>query len=225
MINTSSEPGQNCSLAPLEPIAGEFSFFAANPETNATIGNANVPVNMAAGGVRSFVFLLRSDAPLAPTELPLRFGCENLGSAKVVDGLTTLLFSASNAPVADVVALAATASGNGVAELDSNGAGAFAVASVNVGAASTLVVTAESTNPLVPVDLSICPTDSSGACLQPVAAASTVAIDAGATPTFSIFAAASQPIALDPENTRIRVTFSDSGGAIRGATSVAVQRP
>jgi hypothetical protein len=48
-------------------------------------------------------------------------------------------------------------------------------------------------------------------------------INAGATPTFAIFATASGQVPFDPANNRIFVIFSDAGGTVRGSTSVAVE--
>ena len=47
--------------------------------------------------------------------------------------------------------------------------------------------------------------------------------NAGATPTFSIFALGTGPIPFDAATNRIFVRFTDQGGVTRGATSVAVR--
>jgi hypothetical protein len=48
-------------------------------------------------------------------------------------------------------------------------------------------------------------------------------INAGDTPTFGIFVSGSGTVPFDPANNRVFVRFVDSGGAPRGATSVAVR--
>ena len=60
---------------------------------------------------------------------------------------------------------------------------------------------------------------------DPVSAAGslTTQIDSGETPTFGFFVAASGNVPFDPAANRIFVRFKDSGGAVRGATSVAVK--
>lgn len=224
LINTSTEPGLNCSVAPLNPLPSGYQFFATDALTNQIAGAANTPVNVAANGAASFVLKLSPTAAFEPVEMQLRFGCENLGTATVVDGLTTLLLSASNFAVPDVVALAATSSADGVVRTASGGAGAFSVASVNLGAAAQLNVTATITNSSVPVSISLCPTDSTGQCLQTAAPIISTNIAAGGTPTFSVFVQAGELIDFDPAGTRIRVTFSDAQGRVRGATSVAIAR-
>lgn len=224
LINTSSQPGQNCSVAPLSPLPAAYEFFATDAQTNESTGFGNTRVNVAASGSVSFLLQLTPGGAFDPLELPLRFGCDNLGTATVVDGLNTLLVSASNTAVPDVVALAATASRDGVVRTNATGAGAFGVASINLGSAANLTVSAAITNTSVPVAISLCPTDATGACLQEAAAQVTVAIGANATPTFSVFVQAGEEILFDPAGTRIRVSFTDGLGQVRGATSVAIVR-
>jgi len=74
----------------------------------------------------------------------------------------------------------------------------------------------------LPLTLSICQTDAGANCLALPAPSVTTQIDAGATPTFSIFALGTGPIPFDPATNRIFVRFTDDGGVTRGATSVAV---
>jgi hypothetical protein len=74
----------------------------------------------------------------------------------------------------------------------------------------------------LPLSLSICQTNGSGACLTPPAASVTLAVNASDTPTFSIFATATGTIADLPGANRVAVQFTDSSGVIRGSTSIAV---
>ena len=224
VINTSSEIGVNCSIAPFAPLTSSYQYFSTSAATNAVDGAANQVRNIAPGEAASFLLRFVPDASIAPQEVGLRFGCDNLGQATQVDGLNTLLLSASTAPVADVVALAATVSGDGVLRTEPGGAGAFGVASVNLGATSQVTVTAQGTNPNVPVDATVCPTDASGNCLTPAASSISVNIATSATPTFSVFVQVGQLTTFDPALTRMRVTFTDASGAVRGATSVALFR-
>jgi len=50
-----------------------------------------------------------------------------------------------------------------------------------------------------------------------------VQIDEGGTPTFAVFATATESIALDPANSRVFIFFNDDLGEVRGSTSVAVE--
>gem|GEM_PF-786305 len=224
VINTSATTGQNCSIAPLAPLTSSFQFFTTDATTNAIEGAANQVVDIAAGAATSFLVSMEPQAAFSAREVQLRFGCENLGAATVVDGLNSLLLSASTASVPDVVALAATASNDGVMRASAGGAGAFSVASVNLGATGDLRISAESTNGSLPVSISVCPTDSLGACTQPAAESVQFSIAGGSTPTFAVFVQIGEITAFNPETTRVRVSFTDVNGEVRGATSVAILR-
>ena len=155
-----------------------------------------------------------------PTDVAFTFQCANAGPAATTPGVSTLLLTASSGPAADVIALAATANGTGIVDL-AGGVGAFAVATVNVGAAGTITVSADTGCAILPLALGICRTDGGGPCI----ASPSVTLDIGsnATPTFAVFAGASGPIAFDPAANRIFVRFKDGTGVTRGATSVAVR--
>ena len=74
------------------------------------------------------------------------------------------------------------------------------------------------------LSLALCQTNPlTAACLAPPAPSVTTQIDAGATPTFSIFALGTGSIPFDAATNRIFVRFTDQGGVTRGATSVAVR--
>jgi hypothetical protein len=96
---------------------------------------------------------------------------------------------------------------------------------LNVGASATAITAAANTgSAALPLALTICQTNpSTGACLQPPGPTAVAAINANATPTFSIFATASGGIVNSPAVNRIFVQFTDAGGVVRGSTSVAVR--
>jgi len=97
---------------------------------------------------------------------------------------------------------------------------------VNVGASASITATATANTGAVslPLAISLCQTDpASGQCTSSVGPSVTTTINAGATPTFAIFATASGQVPFDPANNRIFVIFSDAGGTVCGSTSVAVQ--
>ena len=76
----------------------------------------------------------------------------------------------------------------------------------------------------LPVTLTLCQTNpTTGVCLGAAATNVTTTIDANATPTFGIFVTGSGSVSFSPATNRIYVRFRDSGGVIRGATSVAVR--
>jgi hypothetical protein len=192
-----------------------------------------MPVDIPAGSPpnfrsQPFVIALTPSAPFAPTFVAFSFACQNVAQAIPIVGLNTLLLSASASPVPDIVALAATASNDGILHLPGNGgSNAFAVATVNVGASAAITATANIGAANLPLAITLCQTNpSSGACLAPPVPASSgvsTTIAANTTPTFAIFATAGGVVPFDPANSRIFVEFSDAGEVVRGSTSVAVE--
>ena len=225
IINAGSAAATGCAITPVTTVPGTFVYQTTNSSTNALTGSPNTPATIAAGQPQSFVVSLTPSAPLVSTNVVFGFDCTGTPSAASVVGVNTLLLSASATPVPDIVALVATATNDGILHLPgASGANAFAIATVNLGSAGAITVTANTGTATLPVALAVCQTNpSSGACLTPAAASVTATVGSNATPTFAIFAAAAGAIAFDPANSRIFVTFSDSANTVRGETSVAVE--
>ena len=224
VINSGTVVATGCSIAPLTGMPASFSYQITDPATNTLKGTPNTPVDIAASGLQSFVFALVPTADFNPTDVQLNFDCFNTSPAPVTVGLNTLLLSASNTPVADVIALAATVSGDGVVRLAGpSRSGAFAVATANVAAADTITASVDTGSRSLPTTLSICKTNpTTGVCLAPPAATVTTTIDNGATPTFAIFVGATAELAFEPALNRVFVRLRDTTGSTRGSTSVAV---
>ena len=182
-------------------------------------------MDIPAGVAQSFVFGLTPGAAIAPTDVVLSFTCANAGPAPSNRGLNTLLLSASTTPIPDIVALAATSTNDGIVAIPgATGTGAFAVATVNVGAGGTITASADTGGVALPITLALCETDpGTGACLGGPVPAVTTTIDASATPTFAVFVTGRDSVVFAPATSRIYVRFKDAGGATRGATSVAVR--
>jgi hypothetical protein len=164
-------------------------------------------------------------APIAPTDVAFNFTGTNTSPAPTIVGVNTLQLSASTNPVPDVIALSATLSNDGIVKISNIvGDGAFAVASSNVGASASITVSADTGNATLPVVLSLCQTNPQTAqCTSAVGPTVTTQINAGGTPTFSVFVTTSAFIPFDPGKNRIFVRFKDGQGITRGSTSVAVQ--
>ena len=224
IINTGSTTGTACGLAPGTSVPANFSFQTTNPSTNAVAGTANTPATIAAGQTQTFVIAFQPSAAFAPSSIAINASCANSPAAPVVTGVNTLLLSASTAPVPDIVALAASGDPGIVDIPGSGGTGVFAVATVNVGAASQITAAADTGSATLPVALTVCQTNpSTGACLAPPAASVSTTINANSTPTFGVFVAGSGTVPFDPANNRVNLRFSDPSGTIRGSTSVAVR--
>ena len=222
ILNAGTVAAVNCGLTPIPPLPAAFLFQTTNPATNALTGTPNTPVDIPPGAAQSFLFAFTPTAPFASTDTQFSFRCTNTAPAPIFSGLTTLLFSASATPVPDIVALGATIGNTGIVILAS--VGAFAVATVNVGASGLITASADTGAASLPVSLALCQTNpTTGACLAPPTSTVTTQIDANATPTFGVFVTGSGAVPFDPANNRIVVRFKDGGGITRGATSVAVR--
>jgi len=225
IINPSASDLSGCFVTSATALPASFTYQTTNPATNALTGTANTPVSIPAGGSQSFVFALTANAAFPPTTVTLGFECTYADTAAVEPGLDTLLLSASTTPVPDVVALVATASNDGILHISgTNGVGAFAVATINLGAGSAITASANTAGASLPLTLAICETNpTTGQCLAAAGPSVTATIGANQTPTFAIFAGAGGAIAFNPANSRIFVQFTDPSGAVRGKTSVAVE--
>jgi hypothetical protein len=198
---------------------------STDPATNAVIGTPNTPIDIASGKAQSFVVILAATGVMRPEEFRLYFLSSNRAAAIIAPGLNTLLFSASATPVPDIVALAATFNNDGIVNIPgTTGTGAFAVATVNVGASGSITASADTGAASLPVNIFLCQTNpASGQCISGIGPSVTTQIDANATPTFGIFVQGNDTVPFDPAANRIFVRFKDGSGVTRGSTSVAVR--
>ncbi len=233
IANAATTEASNCGVSLASPLPADFTFQTTNPATNQPIGNANTTINIASGGFQSFIlsltarpeFFNTSQRPFPDQDVEFLFDCDNTSPASVFVGINTLGFSASTVPVPDIITNAATVQNNGILTLaPDTGAGAFALAGVNIGAQDTITVTPR-TNFTSPLVLNICDTtgQAGGACINPPASNVVVVFEKDVARTLSVFGSSGQAIALDPAGKRVFVDFVDSAGKIRGSTSVAVQ--
>jgi hypothetical protein len=174
---------------------------------------------------QSFLLALKATSAIAPVDVQFRFDCDNGDPAPVISGVNTLWFSAVATLVPDIVALVATATRDGIVGIPgATGSGAFAVATVNLGAAGPITVSADTGAVTLAAKAFVCQTDPvTGACLAPPSVTVTTTIGANATPTFAVFVAGSGTVSFLPAINRVFVRFKDGAGVTRGATSVAVK--
>jgi hypothetical protein len=226
LINTSAQDATGCTITTSQANL-TLDFQATNPLTNQPVGQQNTPVSIAAGQAQSFVLTLVSSVTLQAVDVPLTFDCQGLQPAPIISGLDTLLLSIGTAEPADIIALSLTESHDGVVSTGSEtGTGTFAVASIDIGAASAITVApnlGDLTN--LPVALTICQTNQGGACLATPSASVTVDYSKLTVASFAVFVTASGPVPFDPANTRVFVTFTDTSNVVRGKTSVALLVP
>jgi CSLREA domain-containing protein len=189
VINTGQAIAASCSISPLTGVPASFIYQTTDPATNQVTGFPNTPADIAAGATQSFVFAITPTAPIAPTDVQFSFDCSDTDPAPISVGLNTLLLSASDTPVPDIVALAVTLSNDGIVNVSgTNGAGAFAVATVNLGATETITASADTGSASLPVIISLCQTNPpTGQCISTIGPSVTTTINANTTPTFGIF--------------------------------------
>ena len=223
MINGGSSTATNCRVALASPADVDFYYQVTDPLTNAVVGSPDTPVDIEPGQAVSFVLGLTANSPLGPTEISFNFVCDNDGPAPITSGLNTLLFSASDEPVPDVIALSATVSANGIVELpQDNQFGFFAVATINLGRTATIRITTVTMGAAVDNAL-VCETDPvTAVCITDLLPEIETVVTAGATPTFGVFLSSQDAVAFDPAANRLVVTFSEAG-FVRGSTSVAIE--
>ena len=222
IINAGSLPAVSCGISPASLPATSFLYQTTNPATNALTGTPNTPATIQPGASQSYLVAFTPGTAFVSTDVAFSFQCGNAGPAGTISGVNTLLLTASSSPAADVIALAATANNTGILNVI-GGTGAFAVATFNVGAASTITVSPDTGSANLPLALGICQTNGAGNCIGTAGPSVTLGIGTNATPTFAIFATAGGPIGFNPAANRIFVRFRDGAGVTRGATSVAVR--
>ena len=111
--------------------------------------------------------------------------------------------------------------------MEVDGVSAFAASAINIGSAGELTVEVDTGGVGLPLNLSLCETDASAACVNGGAPTETVVrnFTNQGVATFSIFVEATGNVAFDPAQHRLRLRFVDGDGNVRGATSVAVRTP
>ena len=226
IINSASFPAQQCfvALPANAPLGlGTFVFQTTDPMTNVVTGTPNTPANIAGGGaLQTFVFGFTPTAVIPETSLAMNFLCDNTLPAPFVAGVSDLTIVTAATAIPDTIALITTLSSDGVVRIASaSDTQVFAVATSNVGAAGTIVVTADTGGIVLPVTLTVCETNGVGACLAPPAPSVTVSYAAGTARSFGFFAAANGSIVFDPGVNRVFVRLTESG-TLRGATSAAI---
>ncbi|HVJ50812.1 MAG TPA: hypothetical protein VM689_00005, partial [Aliidongia sp.] len=227
MINSGSTALANCKISlPANAPAGlTMDYQATDPATNIPVGTINTPVTIPGNnGMRTFLLSFHGTAAFNASNMNLDYGCSGAASAAVIVGVNTVDLAMSTTPVPDVIALAATATNDGIVVLPTGGGGAFALASANVGVAAPLTVSVDTGTATLPVTATLCQTDpATSRCLSAPAGSVAVNIAAKATPTFSIFLQSRGPIAFAPGASRIFVRFKDAKGLLHGSSSVAIQ--
>ena len=216
LLNTSDVAMERCRIAPRTDVPAAFSYRQTNPATNEATGPDNPLVSIAPGAAASFVFSLTPSASFASTDIEFVFTCGTTPDAATVVGVNTFNLAASVTASADVIALAATLGNDGIVDIaESTSAGAFSVATVNLGSTETITVSADSGTADLGLALFVCATDEAGDCEAPPAASVTRTMGTDDTATFAVFVNGTD-IDFDPAANRVFVRFAGVSGAPRG---------
>ena len=223
IINAGNSAVNGCAIAPVGDISGNFLYQTTNPNTNALTGTSNTPASIAAGQLQTFLIAITPNAPNTSTDLQIGFACSNVAAAGTIVGINTLKLTFDANPVADMIAVGVTPSNDGFSRTGGPaGTGVFAVATANVGAATSLTASARLTDSSIALAVTLCETNSSAQCKAAPGAVVTRSFAHNENATFSVFLQASGTIAADPARFRVFLEFKDSGGVVRGSTSTAV---
>ncbi|MCF8879538.1 S8 family serine peptidase [Hyphobacterium sp. SN044] len=216
--------GTNCRIEPPANFNGNFTFRRTDSGTNAPIGSNGDTVSLAAGASQTYVMSMTPGAPMNGAVLAPVFLCDDVRATDPIPGVTTVTLSASTAQTADIVSIAATPTANGILDIPLNGARAFSVAAVNIGAAQTVTITPGTGGVTLPLTIDMCETNpATGVCLTGRTPTVAVNFAANESRTFTIFVRSTGAVAFTPSTNRVFVTFTNATPATVGATSVAAR--
>lgn len=222
VINAGTDTAIGCRITQVNTMPATLTVRTTDA-SNQVVGSP--PVDIPIGTAQTFLLGIKPTSAVAPVDVQFRFDCDNSDPAPTVSGVNTLWFSAVSTLGPDVVALAATPSRDGIVGIPGpTGSGAFSVATVNVGAAGPITVSADTGTTTLAAKAYVCQTDpATGLCFAPPAVSVTATMPANSTATFGVFVAGSGTVPFAPATNRVFVRFKDGAGVTRGATSVAVR--
>lgn len=169
MVNGGQTNLANCTpqLPGTAPAGLTLDYRPPEAATNTVIGALDQPVPIAAGASQSFVLGFNAAAARAAPGRPIVFLCDNAAAPSSLPDVDTVDLQYSATPVADIIALAATATPDLTMYLAANN-GAFAVATANAGAASALTITTDTGSATLPLTTTICQTIGRGVQTDPL---------------------------------------------------------
>jgi photosystem II stability/assembly factor-like uncharacterized protein len=228
IINPNDTAARSCGISLLTNDAATLSYQTTDPNTNQVVGTPNTPADIPPHGSQTYVIAVTATNNFNDVEMQFGFNCVGVAPAPNITGVNTLLLSAFEGPARpDIVALAA--SDGGIVNVSGPSlAGAFAVATINLGGDGTITASADTGGVSLPVVPLICETDPvTSICKDPPAPTVRRGINPGQTPTYGIFVMGTGgAVPFDPAVNRIFVRFKQIGttsSVTRGSTSVAVR--
>ncbi|MEN0653766.1 MULTISPECIES: S8 family peptidase [Hyphobacterium] len=210
-----------CRILPPAMFGGGFHFQTTDPASNTLTGTRDAPVTIGPGQSQSFVVSIQSPQNEA-MDFDMEFVCDGAAAA-VATPVSAFWLATSDVPRPDLLYIAATASGNGILDLEPGGTRAFAVAVVNAGEpgrASIGTYSTIGTN----ATIRMCETDpTNGQCVSDRERSLFLEMDRNQVRTFTVFVGLTPDavVPFDPANSRVGLQFGNSNDA--GVASVAVR--
>lgn len=219
VINAGVYPATGVTLSMVNQPAGTFSYRQSNCANNSLIGGVNPSITIPAGGVACYVLTFTPSAPFAATNVHIRAQGSNAAGTNLLLGINTWLLRATASAGPDIIALTTTTDFHQIA---CSGTNAFAVASSNVGTATTgnITVTANTGSTVLPLSISISETNPSTGVI--IGDHILENIGAGENRTVVVFVTFHGCVSFDPANKRIFIEFRDASNNVVGSTSTAV---
>jgi hypothetical protein len=219
VINVGPQPAIGCIVQTQGFSPFNVSFQETDPVSNTPVGSPRTPVTIAAGGSKTFVFSIASQgSELGDPEFgaPVLFRCANAFGAGQNLANTFAVTSLGTLAVADMISIGATPTGDGILGVPFGNGGAFAVATINIGAPATITARPFYIHPFGEDDPAkqfasfICETDATGNCLSSAAPSVQFTAAPNVPHTFSVFVQrpATDP-GFDPGQRRIFVKFEE----------------
>jgi hypothetical protein len=229
IINAGNQTATGCTIAkPAGSTPVDFTFRTI--ASDGTLGLPGTPVDIpGANGKQNFLLTFTPTRTTAPN-LALVFDCTNSAPAASIPGLNTFLINGTTFAPPDVIATAVTASLDGILTVPFNGAGAAALAAINIGTSGNLTARVSAfavgaPAATLPGTLTLCQTNlTTGLCLAPPTSDFVnFTSNANTLATFTAFySPGGATVAFDPANKRIFVNFI-LGTTPVGSASVAVR--
>lgn len=221
VINSAATPLSDCTLMNHHADL-TLHYQQTRAASNTLIPGRDRSFALAPNEIATFVIFVTPHTLLEPTRLDFPVQCAEAAQQISIPGtgVDTLTLGSFAEEPADILAIAATTSGDGIANLDPDtGTGFFNIAGVNIGARASLIVRPETEA----ATATICDTNPRGTnCLAERADEVVWDADNGAVQTFTVFLQSDEPVAFDPAGARVLVSFRVDG-ALHGDTSVAIR--
>ncbi|MBK1643947.1 hypothetical protein CKO25_04595 [Thiocapsa imhoffii] len=224
LINQGQTTATGCSIALPAGVPARLAYQTTNA-SNALIGRANNPVDIAPGATQNFVIGITPTREIAGLDIAPVFKCRNSDAVSRLTGLNTLLLSAMRTAPPDLLAVGVTPSADGILRLPRvDGHAAFAVSAINIGSGGRITVSPDDAGRGLPLGLEVCEINVRGEVIECGASLTRWIRPAGIV-FYGVFVSGQgRAVALDPGRHRLFLRFAMNETPV-GATSVAVTAP